>query len=466
LTYLINESFTSGTFPSVFKITKIIPVFKKGKKSDVNNYRPISIQCTFSKVLEKLMYVRLLDHLNKYNIIVPEQYGFKAKVSTTKAILDFVKHIITNLENNESALAVFDDLRNAFGKVDRIILREKLIMYGVRGVALDWFDSYLSDRWQYVDVSGFISNLVESIVGLLQGSILAPILFVIYINDMPRCNPLVIREIYVDDVAWLFGGPKDGLQAMVSLTTETFIEWLALNNMSLNTEKTFFMQFLTKNKKAQSITLSDFGIHECSTVKYLGLVIDNTLSWSPHISLLCNKLSRISFTLRTLYPLLQPEALMLVYHGYFSAVMTYGIEAWGGSPHAVRVFLEQKRAVRIVNGMVPRTSCRGVFKSLKILTLASLYIYKLISITVRDLQNIRTVGEGHRFPTRHGHELRTPKHRLALMESEASFAGIVLYNNLPQEIKCCNNKLLLKKLKSFLLDKEFYSVDEYIKAEL
>src|SRR5436190_17532052 len=108
-------------------------------------------------------------------------------------------------------------------------------------------------------------------------------------------------------------------------------------------------------------------------------------------------------------------------------------------------FFRAKRAVRIVNGMVPRTSCRGVFKSLKILTLASLYIYKLISITVRDLQNIRTVGEGHRFPTRHGHELRTPKHRLALMESEASFAGIVLYNNLPQEIKCCNNKLLLKK---------------------
>src|SRR5436190_21589940 len=115
------------------------------------------------------------------------------------------------------------------------------------------------------------------------------------------------------------------------------------------------MQFLTKNKTPQLISLADFGINECSSVKYLGITIDNALSWNPHISVLCSKLSKISLALRTIYPLMQADALLSVYHGYFSSVMTYGVEVWARSPHAVRVFLEQKRAVCTISDM---PSCR------------------------------------------------------------------------------------------------------------
>ena len=126
------------------------------------------------------------------------------------------------------------------------------------------------------------------------------------------------------------------------------------------------------------------------------------------------------------------------------------------------MFLEQKRAVRIISGMPPLSSCKGVFKSLKILSLASFYIYKIVAFTIKNIQSLQTVGEGHRFPTKQGFELRTRKHRLALSEREASYAGTVIFNKLPHDIKRYDNKTLLRKLKDYLIEQEYYRVEDYL----
>jgi hypothetical protein len=464
LVYLINTSMSSGVFPDIYKIARVIPIFKSGDKSDVNNYRPISLLCTISKVIEKVIYSRLVNHLDKHKILIPNQYGFRSNRSTIHAIVDFISDAVCKLDQRQPALGIFCDLSKAFDRVNHEILCNKLEAYGVRGVALSWFRSYLSNRVQFVEIAGTQSGHVGCKYGVPQGSILGPLLFIIYINDLAVHLPLAKTIFYADDTSMLFGGPHLDLQTKVDESLHNLKRWLSENNLLLNSKKSGFMQFLTTNKDAFDVSLDEFGLEECSSVKFLGVTVDNKLSWLPQVTQLCSKLNRINYALRTLSPLLDSRTMLMVYHGCFFSVMAYGIEVWGGSSHASKVFLAQKRAVRIIQGLPPLHSCRGVFKSLNILTLPSMYIFKLIASTVDNFKNIPLVGASHNYPTRHGGALRTPKHRLALSERYASFAGPSFFNRLPVEIKKNSGKvpLFLKSVKKFLIEKECYNLSEFL----
>lgn len=461
LTSLFNISISSGIYPDVYKTSKLIPIFKKGDRSEVNNYRPVSLLCTISKVLERVVNNRLLHHLNNHNIIVPNQYGFRKNRSTTEAIKHFIKEIIHQLENRQPAVGLFCDLSKAFDRVDHGILLRKLENCGVRGVPLSWFESYLSDRRQFVEWSNTQSDFTRTECGVPQGSILGPLLFLIYINDIVRSLPLANITLFADDTSLLFGGPQDNLENRVSGSLCALQRWLLNNNLMLNHDKTVYMQFLTRNKCPLEINFDEFAIKECSTTNFLGLTVDNKLSWSIHISKLCGKLSRVIYALRTLYPLLEPDALLMVYHGCFSSIMSYGIELWGGSPHAFKAFLEQKRAVRVIKGLSPLSSCRGVFRDLNILTLPSLFIFKMVMSMVDQTHDIQTVGAEHRYPTRHGNDLRIPRLRLALGEQGSEYCGALFFNSLPANIRI-GKEGFRKRVKAFLVEREFYSIREFL----
>ena len=246
LTYICNKSFLEGCFPDSMKISRIVPIFKAGDKNTLNNYRPISILPQFSEVLGKLFQNRLLNFVEKNNVLNDNQYGFRRNRSTTIALFD-LSQVSTFLDNKLSALGIFVDLRKAFATIDHGILLKKIEYMGARRISLKLVASYLSNRKQYVSFLSEHSSYADVVCGVPQGSILGPLLFILYINDICNISNYFTFTLFADDTTIVSAHNNiDILFSQANIELSKLYNWFCLNKLSLNMDKTSYILFSNK----------------------------------------------------------------------------------------------------------------------------------------------------------------------------------------------------------------------------
>ena len=390
---IINNSFSSGVFPNALKISKVIPLHKEGSSDDVNNYRPISILSIFDKIIEKVMHQRLYDFLLSKNILFKNQFGFRKKYSTTHALLEITEKIKDSIEKKKYGCGIFVDIRKAFDTVNHTILLTKLEHYGIRGKALQWFKSYLTNRQQFVEINGVSSNLRYVLSGVPQGSCLGPLLFLIYINDLPNTSKILNFFLFADDTNIYFEhNSLSKLQYIINKELRKINDWLIINRLSLNIKKTNFIIFHSYNKPSRNKITLIFGkkaIKECLSIKYLGIIFDSTLTWKGHCDKISNSISRATGILYKIRPFVKKETLIMLYYSLVYPHLIYGIEVWGSSmiTNITKIYLMQKKIVRMITRNDIRMdnyafpSSEPLFYDLKILKLKdihTLYICKFV----------------------------------------------------------------------------------------
>ena len=371
---LINMSFETGTFPSILKISKVIPVFKnKGSPLEVGNYRPISLLSNIEKIFEKIMYARLIDFLTQFNQIYTRQFGFRKHHSTIHTLINIVERIRHNLDKGEFACGVFVDLQKAFDTVDHKILLAKLNHYGIRGPVNQWLKSYLSDRQQFVTINNISSNLKHLAHGVPQGSVLGPLLFLLYINDLHHSIKSSETYHFADDTHLLnFSKSIQSLCRKVNADLRILTSWLNANKISLNAKKTEFIVFRSKSKSFDTIPylkLSGHRIYPSHSVKYLGVHLDEHLNWKPQISSIATKLQRANGALSKLRHYVPQKVLLNIYHAIFGSHIRYASQIWGLCDNFVthRILTLQKAALRLMLLREPRTHSSPMFAELGIL---------------------------------------------------------------------------------------------------
>ena len=370
---IINLSFATGIYPDKLKIAKVIPIFKnKGDQLILSNYRPISLLSNINKIFEKLVYSRLYSFLSLHNCIYELQFGFRAKHSTNHALFSLTEMIREALDNSNFACGIFIDLQKAFDTVDHQILLKKLEHYGIRGLANNWFRSYLTNRQQFVSINGLNSKSQSMNYGVPQGSVLGPLLFLIYINDLNKAIKFCTTHHFADDTNLLYvDNSMKKIQKYVNLDLKFLCKWLKANKISLNASKTELIIFRDPRKKSThelKIKIDGKKLTPSKFVKYLGILIDCHLNWHAHEMELHSKLSRAIGMLCKIRHFVKQDTLFMIYYGIFSSILVYGSQIWGQHNGVVRKLqILQNKALRIMNFRSCRTSATPLYKNCKIL---------------------------------------------------------------------------------------------------
>jgi hypothetical protein len=393
LAHVFNLSLMSGTFPEMLKQCRVIPIFKSGSHLECDNYRPISLLSSISKILEKIVAEKLLFHLTSNELLYTHQYGFIPNRSSEQNLLHIINYVTSALNDGNYCVGVFLDLKKAFDVCSHSILLKKLKKMGINGVTHKWFENYLKGRSQKVDINGHLSSEQELDISVIQGSTLGPILFLCYINDF-YCATTLFSVLFADDTTCLSKGKKlNDLLSYVKDELQKIAVWFRSNKMAVNASKTKFIVFRTHGKKIdQNECVLTFNNNEPGQpvdpnliynidriynegqekhFKLLGVLFDEYLSFDAHISHLCAKISKSLFCLNRIKNFVDQHAMKMLYYAMIHSHISYCINIYGSAntTNLQRLRIKQKESIRVINNVGYRDHTSPLFKQNSILPL-------------------------------------------------------------------------------------------------
>ena len=458
LSHVNNQSLSEGIFPDPLKIAKVVPIYKNGNIKCVSNYRPISVLPSLSKITEKLVYIRLEKYLIKNSILHQNQFGFRSKLSTSMALLELVDKLSKSIDDRKLTVGVFIDLAKAFDTVDHRILLSKMEHYGIRGVALNWFQNYLTNRKQYVTIGNIKSNDAYIKCGVPQGSILGPILFLIYINDLNYVSKLLNTIMFADDTnLFLTGKSLAELEHQMNIELEIVNNWFKTNLLSLNVTKTSYIIFCNKKLPDINIRIQDASLNRQFDTKFLGVILSANLKWNKHIEVVSNKISKNVGIISKVRHLLPSHLTRSLYLTLVEPYISYCNLVWSSpeKTEALNSILKlQKRYVRLITFSDYSAHSKPLFLKLNISTVyqihksqLAIYMYKILNNLIPRLSHHHFISNMtiHDYNTRSSHHLHVPYCRTKLRQNTIQFQGPKLWNLLPEEIKSAPSVNIFKK---------------------
>ena len=456
LVLMFNKSLGTASFPDSWKTARVTPIFKDGKKDEKSNYRPISILPVVSKLFERIVFNQLYQYLNRNSLLYKSQSGFRELFSTTSCLLVNVDDWYKGIDTGYYIGSVFIDLKKAFDTVDQDILCEKLIHNGIRHREIEWFRSYLSNRRQFCRVGGVDSEIDYVKVGVPQGSCLGPLLFLVYVNDLPCCAKNSTVSMYADDTSLSYKSKiLTQLNEAINDDLMSLESWLKGNKISLNVAKTHTMLICSKSKQKALINSNEKldikvkgeNLMVVGKIKYLGVQIDQNLEWKEHNKYVSSKVARAIGFLKYTKHFIPRNCLNKLYRSIVEPYFRYCCSVWGCCSSTEKDSLQklQNRAARIITGSSFTTSALPLIESLGWKTIEELisnetkiclfkalngrapqYLTELFSRnSQRSLHILRNTST----------DLKLPLFKTASGQKCFSFRGVKYWNSLSAESK-------------------------------
>lgn len=475
-TYIINKILETGKFPTIFKVAVIKPVYKKGDKCNVTNYRPLSLISNLAKIVEKIIKCRIISFLNNYNLLSNKQFGFKQNVSTEDAISYLTNNIYRALDESMPTLCVFLDLQKAFDTVSHKHLIDTVEDIGIRSTALRLIESYLTGRTQYVKIDGCLSNPMPVTYGVPQGTVLGPILFLIYINGLFNIETVGCISSFADDTVILYtANTWAELKIKAEEDLKKIKTWFDEKYLTINFSKTKYIPFTCYKTNIPfddisfTINNTEYVIESTENIKYLGIEIDRYLKWDIHVSYVVKKLRSLLFKFKQLKQILDLKEIKLLYHSLVESHLQYGITGWGGvlKQHVKNLEITQKYFLKIMLNKVRTYPSNDLYNESKVLDIRQLYFNKILALQYKNRNHLKNLEHNYLTRYKKTREVQVERANKTIGQRSVNFMAPRIFSCLPQKTKNLNNINLFKRhVKNWILNTPRHLFHDFLELKI